>query len=280
MNSKKIFSNRKKLNGTTKNFIIAFAIFIVILGISSVVLFLHSLDFDLNNLVESTTEYEETTTESTEENYSVENLSGSSNIMFTILNDENKIEFVFCTFIDFYNKTFKIKQIDGDAQLSFGEIYKSVNGIYAESSVDGLKSFIQSCYDVKIDKFAMFKKSDFKKFLSNFDGIEIDVTEDVNYQSPEFNLELKAGKQALSSEKAVNYLFVCDKIDREKALCDVISSLLKSQYIKEADILFKKFVNSCKTDISVIDFSDSMETIKVYCFADDKFMPTPYSDGE
>ncbi len=274
------FSNRTKINGTTKNFIIAFAVFVLILGVGSAVLFMYSLDFDLSNLVETTTEANETTTEPVSEVYSVNSLTGKSNIMFVVLNDKNNVEFVCCSLIDFDNKSFKVQQLAGDTQVGFGKTYKSVNGVYKESGEVGLKSLLKDHYKIEIDKYAVFKRSDLKKFLTTFGGITVNVPENINYTSSDFDIELDKGTQSLSAEKTINYLFACDGIQREKALCDVFTSILTKENVVKADSLFKKFVNACETDISVIDFSNSVKTLEIYCSADDKFMPVSYSDGE
>lgn len=279
-NNKGIFPNEAKTKNKLKSFIIAFAVFVVVLAVCSVVLFMYSLDFDINNLVETTTEPVETTTEAVGETYSVESLSGNSDVMFILTDNQGKVSSVFCTLVDFDNKTFKVKHINGDAQLLYGDGYRSVNGIYNEFSEEGIIKLFSDNWGIKTDKYAVFTTSSLRKFLSSFNGITVNVTERIDYKSAEFNLELDKGKQELSGEKALNYLQVCDDKNKEQVICDIISSLLKAEYADNADVLFKKFANSSKTNISVIDFSDSFETLKTYCYADDKFLPSPYTDGD
>lgn len=280
MNNKGVFSNKKKLNSSTKNFIIAFGVFILVLGVGSVLLFMYSLDFDINNLVETTTQQEETTSEQISEVYSVDSLSGKSNIMFVFLNDTSDVEFISCSMVDFDSKNFKISQIDGDTQINFGDSYKSVRGIYTDDGEIGLKDLIFDRYGISVDKYVIFKKSDLKTFLLSFGGITLNIPQNINYHSAEFSIELSKGEQTLSAEKATNYLFACQEGVREQALCDITASLLKAEYIEKSERLFKEFANSAKTDISVIDFSNSIETIETYCLADDAFKPVPYSNGE
>ena len=76
----------------------------------------------------------------------------------------------------------------------------------------------------------------------------------------------------------MNYLMICD--DKEQVLCDIVASVLKADYMEKSESLFKKFANLSKTDISVIDFFDSVKTLETYCYADDKFLPEPFADGE
>lgn len=276
--NKGIFPNETKTKSKFKAFIIAFAVFIVILSVCSVVLFMYSLDFDINNLVETTTVPEETTTEEIKPVYTVEPLSGNSNVMFIITDSNGKVESALCTLVDFDNKTFNVKQVNGDAQYLYGKTYKSINGIYADSAESGLAEFFSEKWDINVDKYAVFKMSDLRKFLSLYDGITINVTENINYKSSDFNLELPKGKQELSGEKILNYLMICN--NKEAVICDVITSILDVEHIDKAENLFKKFANLSKTDISIIDFFDSLDTIETYCYADDKFLPQPFTDGE
>ena len=276
--NKGIFPNEAKTNNKLKPFIIAFAVFIIILSVCSMFLFMYSLDFDINNLVESTTVQEETITQEPEPVYSVDSLSGNSNVMFIITDNDDKVQSVFCTLVDFDNKTFKVKQVNGDAQYLYGKTYKSINGIYTEFSEVGVAEFFSEKWSISVDKYAVFKMSDLRKFLSSFNGITVNVSENVNYKSSDFNLELSKGKQELSGEKALNYLMICD--DKEQVLCDIVASVLKADYMEKSESLFKKFANLSKTDISVIDFFDSVKTLETYCYADDKFLPEPFADGE
>ncbi len=279
-NNKGIFPSEAKTNNKLKPFIITFAVFIVVLSVCSIVLFMYSLDFDINNIVESTTQIEETTTEAIKSVHSVDSLSGKSNIMFIITDADDSVESVFCTLVDFDNKIFKIKQLNGNSQYLYGKTYKSINGIYIDSAENGVAEFFTEKWNINVDKYVVFKKSDLRKFLSSFNGITVNVIEDINYKSSDFNLELSKGKQEISGEKAINYLMICDCEQREKVLCDIITSVLNKEYFDNAEKLFKKFANLSKTDISVIDFYDSLETLETYCYADDKFLPQPYSIGE
>lgn len=280
MDNKTIFSHENKTSNKLKSFIIAFGVFVVVLAVFSTVLFMYSLDFNLNNLVETTTENVETTTQEPIHVYSVDDLSGESDIMFLITDEQGEVQSVFCTLMDFDNKSFKVKQVDGDAQYLFGKHFMSINSIYSENGIEGLNQYFNDNWGFTTDKYAVFTLSSMRKFLSSFNGISITVSEKIDYKSPSFNVELDKGYQSLSGEKALNYLMICKDEDKERVLCEIISSLLKAEYVDNGDTLFKKFANSSKTDISVIDFSDSYNTLKTYCYSNDKFAPVPFYKEE
>lgn len=276
MDNKNLFSYENKTKSKLKPFIIAFGVFIVILAVFSIVLFMYSLDFDINNLVETTTENIETTTVEPQLVYSTENLSGTSDIMFLITDEQNVVQSVFCTLIDFDKKSFRVKQVDGDAVYLYGDKYMSINSIYSENGIEGLNKYFNDNWGFTTDKYAVFTTVSLRKFLSSFNGISLTVSESIDYKSSSFNLELDKGYQSLSGEKALNYLMVCKDENKERVLCEIISSILKPEYADNADGLFKKFANASKTDISVIDYSNCYNTLKTYCYADDKFSPVPF----
>ena len=116
--------------------------------------------------------------------------------------------------------------------------------------------------------------SDLRKFLALFNGITVNIEDDINFKSTDFSLELSKGKQEISGEKALNYFMICE--NKEKVLCDIIESVLDGEHVDDAENLFKRFANLSKTDISVIDFYDSLEILKTYCYAEDKFFPQPF----
>ncbi len=277
-NNKEIFSSESKSKKQIKPFIIAFSVFILVLSVFSIVLFMYSLDFDINNLIETTTVPEETTTEEVKPVYSVDNLTGSSNIMFVITDNDGRVESVFCTLLDFDNKIFKVKQVDGDAQYLCDDKYMSINGMYSQMGKDGVMDFLSSKWNINTQKYAVFKRNDLRKFLSLFDGITINVADNINYTSSDFNLELQKGEQELSGEKVLNYLTICDDGSKEQVICDVIKSILDAEYMEKSESLFKKFANLSETDISVIDFFDSLEILETYCYSNDKFYPQPYGE--
>lgn len=262
-----------KSNFKLKPFLIAFAIFLIILLCFSVLLFMHSIDYDFDNIVEEkTTLTDEDSREPTEKYVSVSSLKGKSNLLFVITDDKSTIEMSFIVIADFDKKSMSVEVV---------EDIVSLNANYVESKEIGLKNYISSSYNINIDKYAIFTKDNFKKALSLFNGINLNVSEAINYKSSEFNLLLEAGNHTVSGDIAYKYLMANNDITaKELIVCDIINSILSMEYINKSDSLFKSFVNLCVTDISIIDYSDSIDTLATYTKANDKFLPEPYKTGE
>lgn len=268
--NKNLFNENKKNTGNInfKYFIIAFSVFVLLIAVFSVVYFMYSLDFDLTNIVDSTTESSSLNSiEESTNKYSVEKLTGKSNILF-ICEEEKNIEISFVVATDFDSKKMNVLSVNIDSNL------------YKTNSVNGAKSYIESAYGIKIDKYVVTNKTQAKEILSLFDGFRVNVEKNIDYKSKDFNLELTEGYQYLSSELIFNYLLISDNLTREKVLCDLINSVLKKEYIDNSQNLFTSFVRNCETDISVIDYSENIENLKIYVNSNDKFLPLPWSDNQ
>ncbi len=270
MNNKNMFSSTKEKK--LKPFLISFAIFFVILICCSFFLFMNSINYDFDNLVEkNTTEVSQSDTEETTNNYSVSELSGKSNILFAVKDDTNTINLAFIVLADFDAKKMQIELVEDK---------NTMTKAFVSEGEKGLKENLSGRYNISIDKYAIFNEKEFKTFLSKFDGIKINLQNEIQYKSHEFNLSLETGEQSVSGDIAYKLLTIVDDSAMENVLCDVIYSILNPKYIDKSDSLFKKFVNSCATDISIVDYSDKIEDLKIYANADDKFKPTPYKAGE
>lgn len=249
-NSNDIFKpqkTKKKRNPKFKYFAFAFSLFIIILSVFSAFLFMRSIDFDFDNLVDRvSTEVPSTSAENTEPAYSVSQLSGKRSYLFVLTDEASKPDFSFTVYADFDAKQMTVSPYD--------------------------------CTDVNIesvaDKYIICTPTQFKNILESFGGVTVNVPNDVNYKSQDFNVVLDKGTQKLSEEYAYKYLAVSEKNEQARIFCDIINSALTPENSENGDELFKTFVNNCKTNISVIDYSNAAEKIKIYSYASDKFYPS------
>lgn len=274
MKNKNLFSENKTKNIKLKYFILSFSVFIVVLAVCSVLIFMSSLDFDINNLIEgssTTTTVPANEEEKTE--YSVNNLTGKSNILFIVEAEEQGIDFLFSVATDFDAKTMKITYFNGDENINYNNKLLKISSIYNEGHEVAVKDALNKNFGIVTDKYMTFTQGQFKSVLSLFDGFTVNVLENVSYKSYSFNLSLEKGTQALSSDMTFNYLLISDDATRQSILCDIINGVLTPDYADRSQKLFTEVVNSCETDISVIDYSNKADTLKEYCYSNDKFAP-------
>ncbi len=278
MKNRNLFSGNKTKNSSIKYFIISFAVFIVVLAICSVLLFMKSLDYDISNLVDNSST---TTTNETDENItkvnSVNELKGKSNLLFIVEEGEG-IDFVCVVSTDFDNKSMKVKCIDGSEDLSYKNKTLKLSSIYSMDYQLGVNTALTYNFGITTDKYVIFTQKQFEDVLNLFDGFAVNVQENIDYKSHDFNLNLSSGLQELSPDMTYKYMQISNNSTRENIICDIIKSVLVPDYVDNSEKLFKSFVNLCKTNISVIDYSESIDRLSTYCYAYDKFNPIVFDE--
>lgn len=280
MKDKELFSENKVKKSTIKYFIISFSVFIVLLAVCSVVLFMHSLDYDISNLIDGSST---TTTAPADENNkdinSVNGLSGKSDLLFVIENIDG-IDFICAVSTDFDNKSMMVKCFDGNENLLYKNKTLKISSIYSEDNIVGVKNAVADNYGITTSKYIILDQSGLKDMLSLFNGFSVNVKGNVNYKSHDFNLKLSSGVQELSPDMTYKYLQISKNEVRESIVCDIIKSILVADYVEDSEKLFTSFVNLCETDISVIDYAETVDRLSVYCYANDKFYPEIYNKGD
>ncbi len=270
----KLFERNSRDNKNFKYFIIAFAVFVLVLALSSVFLFMYSIDFDFDNFVDKTEESTtENITQSTDTAYSVEALSGKSTVLFVCADGKEAFNFAFSVTCDFDNQQMTVKAVDKSTKISLNGVQSTYSDVYEYSFVEGLKTAFNESYNIETDKYFICDSDGAKEVLSLFDGITLNVMSDVDYKTDNISVELKKGKQTVSGKIAYNYLAISDNATRQQIVCDIINSVLNEAYVDNSQGLFSDFVNAGETDISIIDYSNHIEKLKIYSKASDKFLP-------
>lgn len=281
MNNKKIFPEKKINKTTIKYFIIAFSIFIVLLAVGSVAILMYSLDFDLGNLVENTTEAEsDISNEQTSDIYSVNDLTGKSSILFLVKDQENSLDYFCVISTDYDNKSMTVNCYAGNEKMLYNGKTVTAKDVYSEDFELGIKKSLLETENIDINKYVAFTDEQLNDVLCLFDGFSVNVESQIDYKSSDFNLSLDAGRQELSGDLTFKYIKISNNSVRERILCDIINSVLVPNYTENSQKLFTSFVNLCKTDISVIDYSNEIDKIKAYSYAEDKFLPKVYVEGD
>ncbi|MBR5246826.1 MAG: LCP family protein [Clostridia bacterium] len=233
---------------------------------------MQSIDYDFDNLIDNDiTENVQSEAEKQSNVYSVSELSGNSNILFAVKDETSKITLSFLVITDFDEKKMQIEFIDDESAMT---------RMFVTDGEKGLKNLVAGRYNITVDRYAIFDEKEFKTFLSKFDGITINISERIDYKSYDFNLLLEQGQQSVSGDIAYKLLKVCNKDSMELVLCDIVNSVLSPKFVGKAESLFKTFVNSSTTDISIVDYTDKIDKLVIYVNANDKFKPTPYIAGE
>lgn len=272
--NKKLFEKTTRDKKAVKFFVASFGTFVLLLSMVSAFFFMYSIEFDFDNFVNKPdSETTEIQNDITEIKHTVDSLSGESTVLFVCADGKDKFDFAFIVDCNFDNQTMIVKCFDYKTVLAFNGGMLSCGELYKKYSVQDFKIALLESYKIDVDKYFVCDRANAKEIFSLFDGITVNVIENVDYNANGINLELSKGEQKISGAYAFNYLLISDNVVREKIVCDIINSVLVPEYTDNSQKLFTTFVNSGETDISVIDYSQAIEKMSVYANSDDKFLP-------
>lgn len=259
---------RKNKKRKTAVLIIAFLCFAVLLGSVSMILLWRSLNYDFNNIFvtkdESTSAPVTTTVKSDEVIY-----EGESLFLVAVTSDDGKeTRFVNLINVDLGEKVIRV--IPFDHTLKDEETKISYAQILQESGIKELVSSVSDYYGTQIDRYALLTDTGYKSVFRALGDITLKVSKDVEYDTPDMFLELKRGENTLAPEKTFKYMkyicetekgYECSKLNAEVVVAS-FNAFYNLEKFNSADSLFSKLVNYCKTDISIVDYTESKEKIE------------------
>jgi hypothetical protein len=100
--------------------------------------------------------------------------------------------------------------------------------------------------------------------------VTIRVNKDIEYDTPDMFLELKRGDNTIAPEKVFKYMkYICETekgYECSRLNATIIVSSFEAFYNIEkftsADALFSKLINYCKSDISIVDYTENKDEIE------------------
>ena len=98
--------------------------------------------------------------------------------------------------------------------------------------------------------------------------MDITVPEQIEYKGTDFSLILVRGKQNLKGDSLFKYLRYLDSQGahgrslQASALLEMLDYVFKPSYLEKRSRIFSKLSNTLKTDLSIVDFSQTEEGVK------------------
>lgn len=141
---------------------------------------------------------------------------------------------------------------------------------YADpSKPDVLLRNASNTYGVRLDRYVMITREQFKSFMQVLGGYEVELKNRIDYSDRNFTLNLAAGKRTLYGDLFFNYLrFIGlngSEQDRQKqagVIVDYISQHLTEETVSQGDDVFSRLVNTCTTNVSIKDFNKYQSAIE------------------
>lgn len=259
---------RKNKKRKTTALIALFIVFVILLGSVSTFLLWRSLNYDFNNIFAKSDE-ESTTSVPTTENTDNVVIQGDALFLVAVTSDDGKdVRFLNLIDVNLGDKTVRILPFDHTEKSKQNK--STYEKILLNSGVKELISAIEDDNQVNVDRYVLFTDSGYKSVFRALGDVTVRVNRDVEYDTPDMFLELKKGDNTIAPEKVFKYMkYICETekgYECSRLNAEVIVSSFEAFYNNEkfsyADTLFSKLINYCKSDISIVDYTENKEKIE------------------
>lgn len=205
--------------------------------------------------------------ENTEEEILPE-VSGKHNYLFIMYNGQTS-EMYFSSLIqvDMDAVSYKVCTLDKKTQIND----KSLEDIYLSTGGAGLMKSLGEYFGINIDYYICENTNNYADVFDLMGRVNYVVEEDIKYKDTSrygFNIKVKKGEQNLDGDKAskiIRYYLAEQK--NYSAVNDIILNSLSQQINEESfekrERLFSTFIEKSETNISVKNFTQDIDVLKV-----------------
>lgn len=259
---------RKNKKRKTTALICLFIAFVILLGSVSTFLLWRSLNYDFNNIFVKNDE-ESTTSAPTTEKTDTLILHGDALFLVAVTSDDGK-ETRFINLIDVNLEEKTVRVIPFDHTKKSSNHKTTYEKILFENGVKELVVAVEGDRMVDIDRYVLFTDSGYKSVFRALGDVTVRVNRDIEYDTPDMFLELKRGENTIAPEKVFKYMkYICETekgYECSRLNAEIIVSSFEAFYniekFSSADTLFSRLINYCKSDISIVDYTENKDEIE------------------
>lgn len=201
-----------------------------------------------------------------QEQESLPEVSGKTNVI-TAVCDDNRLLFICLVQTDMDSKAYKVCALRQDTQLDGS----ALSSIYESGGIQNVKTAIESTMKISFDYYIAITQTDFEEFFDSMGSVNYPILNDIKFSGggeSSYNLKISAGEQNINGKRFVNLIrYYLEEENNSSLANDVclaaLSQLLNSENSAERDELFKAFLATAQTDITVRDFSAASDIITV-----------------
>lgn len=259
---------RKNKKKKTTTLIVLFICFVVLLGSVSTFLLWRSLNYDFNNIFVVPDDESTTVVHTTEKNDEVVYTEDALFLVAVTSDDGKETRFVNLVDVNLGDKTIRVIPFDHtekskQQKVTYGKILK-------DKGIKELVASIENDRGVDVERYLLFTDTGYKSVFRALGDITIRVNKDIEYDTPDMFLELKRGDNTIAPEKVFKYMkFICETeegYECSRLNASVVVSSFEAFYNMEkfssGDSLFSRLINYCKSDISIVDFTENKDKIE------------------
>ncbi len=197
--------------------------------------------------------------------------SGKSNFLIIETDEEESvIHFAFLIQADKDTQSYKVCTLSPKTDIDGQSLYD----LYSLGGGATIQTKLTAYLGVNIDYYAAIKTDDFIEFVNKLGSYVYPSTEAVKFsnedENDKYSVRIDKGEQKLSGSETSDLLryYSNDKVDYAKSneiILYGLTELFNSDNYENAEAIFRLFINSATTNITVRNFQDNIDSLEVFC---------------
>lgn len=213
-----------------------------------------------------------TTVESNVEDVVLPSISGKTNYMIMETDEEQSvIHYIFLIQADKDSLAYKVTALPPDMKID----NTSLIDIFELGGGASLQSKLTEYFGFEIDYYAQFTVEDFIEFANKMGSFVYPSNEKIRFSGGKgddtYTIHVNEGEQNVNGKMLSNMLryYCSDKVNysiANEVMLYAITGLFNQENYEDAESLFRLFISSSSTDITVRDFENGRDALQVFCY--------------
>ena len=198
-------------------------------------------------------------------------ISGKTNFLL-LETDDNKttIHYLFLIQADADTTAYKVAALSPDMMIDKDSLFS----IYAQGGGAALQTRLTEYFGFEIDAYADFDVSSFTEFTNKMGTIIYPSAEEIRFTGgkgdDKYTIHINEGEQQIKGKEIANLLryFSTETKQYENAdnlLLHSLTQLFNAENYDDSEALFRLFIKSASSDITVRDFENNRDKLYVFC---------------
>ena len=242
-------------------------IFIVIFTIVFIVLLNHKY----SSVAQFFGEGEVTTTQAVFDEEELPKISGKTNFLLLETDDnQESIHYIMLIQADKDTMAYKICSFSPEMKID----KQSISDIYKIGGGASLQTKLTEYFGFEIDCYAEFENSSFVDFSSKFGNMIFYSDEDIRFsggsEDDKYTIHVNEGEQNINGKELSNLLRYYSLEKKQYGLenelfLSALSQMFNEENYEDCDSLFRLFIKSSKSNVTVRDFENEKNALMIFC---------------
>lgn len=184
-------------------------------------------------------------------------------LVWSAAKDRSRMSFMWLVRAGMPQREITVCTVDPQETVSIGGKNTTFESIFARSGEKDLVAAMEAYSGLEIDRYIGATDENFKAFINYVGGIDVEIEEQVDYKSDEFNLVLTPGMQSLKGDTFYKYILysgyggAAGRINQGKVFGMMLESIFTEKNESRKSNIFSKISNTLGTNITIVDFSEA-----------------------